>query len=96
GASHKGSAALRGCQLKAAIELVDVVLPQKPVGRFHRVDPPAAVAPAAAVPARCRSCARCAPAPAANRPGSSAPPTRAELALLASGDGDRLCLPPWA
>jgi len=37
-ASQKGTAALRGRNLKAAIELVDVVLPQKPVGRFYRLD----------------------------------------------------------
>src|SRR5271165_1471647 len=36
---HERTAALRGRHLKAAVELADVLLPQKPVGLVHRRDP---------------------------------------------------------
>ena len=95
GAREKRVTALRRHHLKATIERGDVMLPQKPIGRFQRGDP---VQPQLLRQPSLPSSegARCDPGPAASRPGSSPLPTRAEHVPLASSDEDRLCLPPWA
>src|SRR6516225_5249301 len=56
----------------------------------------AVATPAASGPARCQSCARCARALPASRPGSSALPTRARPVPPGCGDGSPPCRPPSA
>src|SRR5713226_4935739 len=90
------SSPFRRTHLKAAIELRDVVFPQKPVRLLQNCRCPAVVTPGADVPARFRSCAHCDLAPAENKPGSSESPTLPAPVLPASGDADPPCRPPSA
>src|SRR5947208_10834463 len=70
---HKRCPALHGPHRKAPVEFRHVVLAQE-----NGWPPPESASPPDATPAvalaRSRSCARCAPAPAASRPGSSESP----------------------
>jgi hypothetical protein len=95
-AAGKGRAPLCCRVLEARVELGHVLLAQEAVGLFHTGDAVQPQLPAAAVPARSRSCVPSGPAPAASRPVSSALPTCAAPVPAASPGADPPCCCPSA